>query len=193
MLDPYDYLDHLHLHPLPADVHALLAKLAAPPLLIAHLLLVHDVAVRLIHRVQREWPDLSLDVDTIQFGAATHDVGKIVHPLELVSPGNQHEQTGRLLLLDHGVPPSRARFAQTHGQWKNQDQVEDLLVAVADTCWKGTRKHDLEQWLTKQICHSVQQDIWDVFLVLDDMIEALAADGNRRLAWQAQFPIETRS
>src|SRR3712207_3786968 len=110
MLNPYDYLDQLNLHPLPTDVQALLTHLAAPPRLIAHLILVHDVALRLISGMQRAWSTLALDLAAIQFGATTHDVGKVVHPHELVGPGYQHERDGRDLLLRHGIAPLHARF-----------------------------------------------------------------------------------
>ena len=36
------------------------------------------------------------------FGAATHDIGKCVHPNELYEEGYKHEAAGKSLLLSHG-------------------------------------------------------------------------------------------
>ncbi|MBA3530836.1 MAG: hypothetical protein H0T73_02790, partial [Ardenticatenales bacterium] len=52
---------HLNLAPLPVEAERLLRLLDAPPRLIAHLLLVHDVALRLAQEFQRLWPALDLD------------------------------------------------------------------------------------------------------------------------------------
>ena len=45
------------------------------------------------------------------FGAATHDVGKVLQPSELSGPGSAHEPAGHALLLAHGVPERLARIA----------------------------------------------------------------------------------
>jgi hypothetical protein len=90
-----------------------------------------------------------------------------------------------------GVPERRARFAFSHGNWNGGPpaQLEDLLVALADNCWKGKRVSDLEIMVVKEIAHVTRRPDWDVFAALDDILQEVAADADRRLAWQAQFPV----
>jgi putative nucleotidyltransferase with HDIG domain len=132
--------------PLPQDVHDLLAELEAPPRLIAHLTLVHQVALELTHVIDRTWPDIPFDRQAVLRGAAIHDIGKVIYPEELREPGKQHEEAGVALLQRHGFSAEQARFARTHGQWRDDPAVQlaDLLVALADTIWKGQRDEQLE-------------------------------------------------
>jgi hypothetical protein len=87
------------LRPLPDQVARLLRDLDAPPRLAAHLRAVHDVAHQLVDWTARRHPAPRFDRDAVLFGAATHDVGKAVHPAELSGPGSAHEEAGRELLL----------------------------------------------------------------------------------------------
>ncbi|MFF3846805.1 HD domain-containing protein [Streptomyces sp. NPDC002328] len=133
------------LRPLPAEVAELLAVVAAPPRLVAHLRAVHDVAALLVEWTGRRCPGLPLDRRAVLFGAATHDVGKTVHPAELSGPGALHERAGRDLLLAHGVRPDLARFAAGHATWTPGTAVEDLLVSLASARtrtgdWPGRRR-----------------------------------------------------
>lgn len=89
--------------PLPALVEPLLSGLHAPPRLVAHLLLVHDVACELVAWVSRHHPSVALDPEAVLFGAATHDIGKVLHPNELSGPGSAHEPAGYALLRERGV------------------------------------------------------------------------------------------
>jgi len=209
----------------------------APPRLIAHLTLVHDVADRLISSLHNAFPNLEMDTDSILFGAATHDIGKAIHREELTAPGKLHELRGVDLLRELGISEHRARFALTHGNWrgnfgspenpelvnlkpgnlktgnpepenskpgnsKTRDlardlkkiTLEDLLVALADNCWKGKRVPDLETEVVNAISRATgkdkDKDAWLVFSILDDILQELAADADQRLAWQAQFPTE---
>lgn len=78
-------------------------------------------------------PPLAFDRDAVLFGAATHDIGKTVHPGELSGPGSAHEEAGRQLLLDCGISPELARFAATHASWTRPGtRTEDLMVSMAD-------------------------------------------------------------
>jgi hypothetical protein len=122
-------------HKLPPEVLDILTKYAAPPRLVAHLTIVHDVAIRLIKHVDASWPMLEYDRELVLIGAATHDVGKVVYPNELTGPGTQHEETGPQLLLESGFQDTYARFARTHAQWDREPsvQLEDVFVAFADT------------------------------------------------------------
>jgi len=174
--------------PLPEQVQRLCNALTPPPRLVAHLRLVHDTAVDLVAGLGDCFPTLDYDADSVLFGAATHDLGKVLHPNELTATGNQHEQDGPFLLEQHGVPTSLSRFARTHGNWnREEDQpVEDLLVALADAIWKG-RCPELEGRVVKRIAAMISAEQWQVFLKFDDLAARLSADGQKRLAWQQGF------
>jgi hypothetical protein len=190
-MNPLEQRGLLALRPLPSQVTTLLQKLAAPPRLVAHLILVHDVAAQLLAALQRHWPDLPIDAPAMLMGAAVHDIGKVQHPDELTGPGQQHEHDGPALLVRWGVEPRLARFAQSHGAWRTQPNLdlEDLLVALADTCWKGGRDQALEQRVAERLTAASGSDPWEVFIKLDDIVERISADADARLAWQAQFPV----
>ncbi|MEV6210933.1 HD domain-containing protein [Kitasatospora sp. NPDC051914] len=175
---------------LPADAAALLEELGAPPRLVAHLRLVHDVALRLL----AEWGEvLGADAEEVRYGAATHDIGKVLHPEELSAPGSLHEEAGRALLLARGVPPGRARFAGTHASWTLPGiSTEELLVSLADKVWKGRRQADLEDLVTERLAAARGVPRWEAFLELDDLLAALAQDADARLAHQASFPLPAR-
>ena len=186
MTDP---LANSDFRPLPSDVESLLSRAAAPPRLIAHLILVHDVASRLVERIAGTFPNVAFDKDAVLFGAATHDLGKAVHVEELVQPGKAHERRGLDLLHDMGISEERARFAFTHGNWDTLQNVslEDLLVALADNCWKGKRLEQLEIRTVHLLSSVSGRPAWDCFSELDDILGSLAADADSRLAWQAAF------
>jgi hypothetical protein len=83
------------LRPLPAAVAGLPRDLGAPPRLVAHLRAVPDVAVRLADRVAGRCPALDLDREAVLFGAATHDIGRTLHPAPRAIPGNStHGKSG---------------------------------------------------------------------------------------------------
>jgi hypothetical protein len=174
---------------LPADVEALLVEEQAPPRLFAHLTLVHDVSRRLLAKATKAWPRLPVDVDTVAFGAATHDIGKARFPAELSGPGSLHEAEGERLLLARGVSAARARFARTHGADRASLDVEELLVVVADTVWKGKRDKGLDDAVVAAIARATRQPTWQVFMTLDAMLEHLAKEADARLEWQGRFSI----
>ncbi|MEU7971380.1 HD domain-containing protein [Micromonospora sp. NPDC049089] len=178
------------LRPLPDQVVALLEVLDAPPRLAAHLRAVHDVAAQLADAMAHRFPQLPFDREAVLFGAATHDIGKVRHPEELSGPGSAHEPAGYELLLQHGVGESSARFARDHASW-HQDSVgvDDLLVSVADKVWKGKRVTDLEELLVDRLADATGRERWSVFLDLDDILDEIAADADRRLAFQATHPV----
>lgn len=178
------------LRPLPPRVPPLLRDVCAPPRLAAHLRLVHDVACELVEWVGRYSPGLVLDRTAVLFGAATHDIGKALHVAELSGPGDSHEEAGRALLLAHGVEPRLARFAATHGSWTGDGStVEDLLVSLADKVWKGKRVTDLEDLVVGRLAGATGSERWEAFLALDGFLDTVAADADRRLAFQASFPV----
>ncbi|AWZ07844.1 MULTISPECIES: HD domain-containing protein [unclassified Streptomyces] len=178
------------LRPLPPVVAELLRSLAAPPRLAAHLRAVHDVAAELVDWVRARYPALPVDRDAVLFGAATHDVGKTLHPEELAGPGSAHEAAGRGLLLAHGFAPALARFAASHASWDGPAvTIEDLLVSTADKVWKDKRVPDLEDRLVRVLAGAAGREPWEEYLALDDLLARLGADAAGRLAFQAAFPV----
>lgn len=177
------------MRPLPPQVVELLRSQQASPRLLAHLLMVHDVAARLTDEVHRLWPRLQFDAEAVQIGAATHDIGKVLYPDEVIGPGDEHAAAGERLLVQHGFPPEHARFARTHFTWPHDADptLEDLLVALADELWRGERDEALEALLTGRIAAAVQDTMWAVFMDLDDVATELAHPGPTRVNWLAQF------
>jgi hypothetical protein len=174
------------LRPLPGPAAELLRALDAPPRLGAHLRAVHDVAWSLTDVLGRRRPDLEFDTTAVLFGAATHDIGKVLHVAELSTPGHRHEEAGRDLLLRYGVPAHLARFAGSHGSWDAPGiSLDDLLVSLADKVWKGARVTGLEDRVGAHLGGAP----WEAFLVLDDVLQGLAAGADERLAFQAAHPV----
>ena len=172
---------------LPPPVPHLLGMLDAPPRLVAHLALVHDAAMEIVEGLDGQFPQLDFDRSGVLFGAATHDLGKVEHASELTGPGSQHEATGPVILEAHGVPPQLARFARTHGAWSSQAlPLEDLLVALADTVWKGQRMDALESQVVEKIAGQTGVETWESFAGLDCLLEGVASQGDERLAWQGR-------
>ena len=66
---------------------------------------------------------------------------------------------------------------------------EDLLVALADNCWKGRRPGPLEEKIVETIQLASGREKWQVFSALDEILQQLTADAEARLAWQAEFPV----
>ncbi|MGW7541578.1 HD domain-containing protein [Streptomyces sp. NPDC054770] len=178
------------LRALPPVVAELLRTLDAPPRLAAHLRAVHDVAVDLVAWVRDRYPDLAVDRDGVLFGAATHDVGKVLHPEELAGPGSAHEEAGRDLLLSRGFRPALARFAATHADWDAPAvTIEDLLVSTADKVWKDKRVAGLEDRLVTALSGATGREPWEEYLALDDLLTRIGADAAPRLAFQSAFPV----
>ncbi|MFJ3230838.1 HD domain-containing protein [Streptomyces sp. NPDC086787] len=178
------------LAPLPLEAAELLHRLDAPPRLVAHLRAVHDVAVRLLNRVTQHCPALVVDRDAVLFGAATHDIGKVLYPAELSGPGSRHEEAGRELLLAQGVDAARAEFAATHASWRSPDVcVEDLLVSLADKIWKNKRVPDLEDLLVGRLAEAGGRAVWEEFMVLDEVLTDIGAEADQRLAYQMSHPL----
>lgn len=180
------------LRPLPESAAAILRALDAPPRLAAHLRAVHNVACQLVDWLQTTYETVQFDADSVLFGAATHDIGKVLHPAELSGPGSSHEADGYQLLLAHGVSENAARFARTHAAWTEPDiDIDDLLVSLADKIWKAKRVPELEQLIVQRVASISGQEPWQVFMNLDEELDRIAADADQRLAFQAAYPITT--
>lgn len=163
----------------------LLEQERAPPRLVAHLTLVHDVAVRLLRALRQT--QVKVDGQLVRLGAATHDVGKARVRSELSQRGRAHEAVGESLLLEAGFDSATARFARTHGVAPDDPALtfEDLLVQAADSLWKGRR----DQRLDTAIVRHLGEPAWQHFLVWDDLASTLTARAADRLAWQRRFSI----
>lgn len=163
------------------DAYKLLADLGAPDRLIQHVKLVGEAADILIGYFQQL--ELEFDREWIRLGVAFHDVGKILHPSELVEKGNRHEAAGEQLLLSNNVDPKIARCCRSHGQWQQLEcNFEELVVALADNLWKGKRNTELEERVITKVAQILSQDYWDVFASLDDRFEEIATSGDGRLS-----------
>jgi hypothetical protein len=164
-------------------------KCGASPRLVAHLTLVHDVALRLVNSIVRRWHP-TLDAELVSFGAASHDIGKAVCVDELSEPGSRHESVGRDLMLDAGISPSRARFGKTHATWDADEMtLEDLLVSLADQIWKGKRVEELEIRVARSIAANSGADQWVVFQNLADVLDEISSAAPARLVWQSRFEV----
>ncbi|GGN35555.1 hypothetical protein FHR83_006199 [Actinoplanes campanulatus] len=175
---------------LPPEAVGLLVAVGAPARLGAHLRAVFAVARDLTGWLEAAHPAVVFDREAVLFGAATHDIGKVLHPEELSVPGSRHEPAGERLLLERGVPAGLARFAGTHGSWHDpRAGVDDHLVSVADKVWKGHRVEDLEQLLVRRIADVSGIAVWEAFMSLDDRLQGLAVGADDRLAFQNGFPV----
>lgn len=178
----------MNVRPLPLDVQKFLAAHHSPDKLITHLQLVHDTCCRLLDGLNIQFPHLSLDHDMIRFGAAIHDAGKILHQNEIDGPGHRHEEDGPELLIANGFKPECARFAQTHGAWETDRDLnlEDLLVALSDAVWKGSRIDTLETLVAQAIAAKTGLEEWDVYLKVDTVLSDIARRGDERLSLQSR-------
>lgn len=179
----------------PTDLSALLLPLIdhhkMPPRLLAHLGFVYDVEQSLVTWLQKHYPQVAFDNDKVLFGAATHDIGKVIATDELTMPGSMHENVGYQFLIEQGISPSLARFTLTHSAWTAPEcNLEDWLVSLADKVWKGKRVVELEDLIVQQIIDITNKDHWEVFLSLDDLLVAISDDADRRLAFQANQPVD---
>ncbi len=178
------------LRPLPPQAANLCSVAGASPRLVAHLTLVHDVAVQICDWLSRAFPNLAFDRNAVEFGAATHDIGKAFHSNELSAGGHSHEPRGRTWMEATGIEPTLARFAETHGAWRTGADIEfeDLLVILADKVWKGKRLDDIEHRIVTHVSEAAGIPEWEVFQRFDDEMQRIASLADQRLAWQGSFP-----
>lgn len=178
------------LRPLPPEVVALLDRAEAPPRLRAHLRLVHDVSVQILDGLEARGSAAGVDRRAVEFGAATHDIGKARRPEELSGPGSKHEPVGRALLLEFGVAPELARFAATHCLWNDPGiTLDDLLVSLADNAWKNKRLTELEDLVVAALAARSGRERWEEFMALDEILTAIGDGADERLACQAVHPV----
>lgn len=158
-MNPEAYRHELHLRSLPERARDILLHLSAPPRLYAHHILVCDTAIQIVDGLQKVGIAQGIRPETISLGAALHDIGKTRYPEELSGYGHNHEQAGQQLLLELGLESTIARIALTHAQWNTHLDValDDVLVALADICWKGKRNDELEQRIAQMLAAQNQR------------------------------------
>ena len=168
----------------PANRHealVLLREIGASPRLYRHAELVGEAADLLLAGLKRF--NVEINEDYVRVGAVLHDVGKLIHPSELLGPGSQHESDGERLLLLNGATPDVARVCRSHAQWDTEaETLEELLIALSDKLWKGARVPRLEELIIDRLAQSLQKDRWDCFTELDLLFEDIAAKADNRLA-----------
>ena len=173
----------MRLRRLPHVAQRLCDQLHAPHALLLHLMIVHDVANDLVEQLVLSFPGLTFDLEAVLFGASVHDLGKVIHQRELTGSGNAHERDGPPLLERLGVDPRLARFARTHGTWKDEPvEFEDVLVGLADQIWKGKRDDTLEQVAVELLVVRTGVEPWTAFQKLDDVLSRIGNAAERRLA-----------
>ncbi|AFU02680.1 hypothetical protein [Nocardia brasiliensis] len=174
---------------LPVDAATLLVRVGTSPRLGAILRVVHDVAGQLVDWLRTHYMSAPVDRAAVLFGAATYDIGKVMHPEELFAPGSAHEEAGYQLLLAEGVGTDLARFCRTHATWDEDTALDDLLVSLADKVWTGQRVPALEQLVVRRLVAMCEAEPWEVFLALNDELTRIAAYAGQRLAFQAGYPV----
>lgn len=130
-----------------------------------------------------------VDAHAVLFGAATHDIGKALRPGELSGPGSEHEHAGRDVLLAHGIPAPLAKYAALHSTVGADSTLDELLVSLADTVWKGKRRTPLEDRVVALLAAASGREVWDEFLKLDTVLTAIADGADERLAYQMSYPL----
>jgi hypothetical protein len=101
-----------------------------------------------------------------------------------------HELAGYELLLSYGVQEGFARFTRTHSSWHEDGiGIDDLLVSLADKVWKAKRVRDLEQLVTDRLAVASGEAPWQAFLALDDQLQRISEDADRRLSFQSAYPV----
>lgn len=172
---------------MPNRLTELLEKLNSPERLRRHLRIVYSTASELITRFKQEWPTISLNEELILFGAGTHDIGKTEIKAELFESGKEHEKTGQRILMEFGYSKEESRFTITHGNWKEDDlRLEDLIVSLADKIWKGKRIEELEEKIGHALSLELEIDYWEIYRLLDQILEQVSDGADERLLWQNQ-------
>ena len=184
----YQYINCRNLLSLPDEIESVFSTLGVPPRLYAHSLLVHDVANKLLEKINCTWRNLNINKYLVLFGAAAHDIGKTVYINELSEEGHKHEQEGLRLLRSLGFSEEKSQFAASHALWSESSTLEELAVSLADKIWKGSRVPDLEDLAAAKIAAVTNRERWEVFRSLDTIIQAIARESDKRLFFQNNFP-----
>lgn len=170
---------------LPEEITKILKEKNAQGRLVRHLEIVHQTADLLLEAILRIWPNIKLNTGEILFGAASHDVGKVIVTNELYDKGSKHTQDGYRLLLKYGFTHQWARFALLHEDWNDKERtLEEQLVSLSDNIWCGRRIDELEELVGQKIALLLGVDYWTVYPELDTILTELEKDSEKRLFYQ---------
>ena len=137
------------------EINSLFQNFTVPQRLYAHLMIVHDVANKLLEEINRTWENLNINKNLVL--------------------------SGLQLLLSLGISEEKSKFAASHSSWSENSALEELLVSLADKIWKGNRVQDL---LIQRISTETKTERWEVFSLLDSIIDDIAKDADKRLSFQ---------
>jgi hypothetical protein len=158
-----------------------LRVIGAPPRLIRHAELVGEAGEALLRGLARL--GVVVDGEFVRAGLVLHDAGKSLHPTELDAPGEQHEVAGERLLIERGVDPALARVCRSHARWRSMEcSLDELVIALSDVLWKGKRNAALEELVIDRAAAQLGRSRWETFVPLDGVFEAIACEGEGRLA-----------
>jgi len=158
-----------------------LQEAGCDPGVIAHCVVVHDVAIRITDRIIQAGR-VPVDRDLVEAGALLHDIGRSQ------THGMDHADVGGNICRELGLSPHICRIIETHigagltgmerrafglsGDDRIPESLEEKIVAHADNLVKGTRvisRADLELAIRK-FPYGVRRR----FLTLTDELETLA-------------------
>lgn len=87
------------------------------------------------------------------------------------------------MLLANGVQPNVAKCCVSHAEWATDDvSFEERSVALADKLWTGKRETALELLVIDMAAARLGVGRWGIFERLDTAFEAIAAQGDERIA-----------
>ncbi len=130
---------------------------------------------------------LKIDKDAVLFGAATHDIGKLMCKHEIYEEGNDHLELGYKLLKDLGYTERFACFAKNHEtRVYGERTLEELLVSLSDVIWKGIRLNELEESVVQKIAERINKGFWEVYPKLDLIISTITSQSDERLIYQGE-------
>ena len=163
------------------DAIEVLKDIGANEKLLRHVKLVGEAGEEIIKKLVEK--KIKFDKNYVRVGIILHDAGKVLHLNELREKGNKHEEAGEKLLLEKGVEAKIARCCRSHAQWNEMEcSLEELLVAVADNLWKGSRKETLESLVINRLASLMNSNYWDLFIEFDSFFEFIASSGFDRLS-----------
>lgn len=137
--------------------------------LIKHAELVYEVGERILNKLIEK--NIPVDTEVVVGSLILHDAGKIIHPEELTAEGKAHLEAGFKLLMESNIDERIAKSCISHEKWNEMEcSIEELVVALADTLWKGERIPQLERIFIDKIWPFTNTEYWTFFLELDNSL-----------------------
>lgn len=159
---------------------------------IARLIRHHKIVRSVAREIAVKFSKLGIQIDQrlAEMMAVTHDLGKCVATNELDEPGTKHEGLGKSVALEYfGIDESVSKICQSHG-WDTPQapdgnrmmSKEEIVATLADRLWKGSRKTPFEMGVAESLCLELGKESWEVFMLIDPILEDIADEGAERLA-----------